>query len=629
MGFMAGFGSAFADSFNQDQAQKAQHKEDQFRLQYQDYISRRDKQDQIDMENKKNVRLAKQLAAQNNQPPEAWQAGYDLLSGGASPEYVAKMFSENQAIIKPNSNTVKPGEGATASDAQADPRDSLTHGAQTAVDAQMATSGMKTPQGDEPSLFGKVMGGVQEALGGHSQARSARDAQRAQEQVAGAAGVPVDQVQKVLGPGGHVPGEPIDGQPDAAITWTPKGSTYQGLRDKANNLNDAIALNQWAQAHGTPEQQQEAKQLVDVYNASRNDAITQQAIATGQGFRIERAAIKTPDGKGYTGDFAYADYSKDQTHPEWKDKDGNVLATEQVSPIGKDQEADMKAVADEASDSMKTLDQQRLDAKNFIRTAHDYIALLKDTKGKYDGKAMDITGNVSQFIDRWRRAGVNIADLVMPKGDIEDASGALAELDSAEKSVRDKLASGKLVDAISVNAAKATLIDIQGTKLAYQMAAQANGSTKGISNKDFENYKSVVSGGGNPATAAKALNMSIQQAIKAVGDTEGSVKKGKGKTSYYANKYRNAPNGFDIGSRFEDDIKADPELAKATQDISTDASTEDNPGQQVDNSQTGVPDWAQKATKPIIGFTGKEILPGAWSRMSPELQEAIRKRNGL
>lgn len=629
MGFMAGFGSAFADSFNQDQQNKAQHKEDLFRLQYTDYISRRDKQDQIDMENKKNARLAKQMAAQYNQPQEAWQAGYDYLAAGGSPEGLAKMYNENIAVVDQNSNTTKPGEGAIASDAQpADPRDNLTNAAASSVDAQMTASGMKTSQ--QAGQGGGIFGGIKEALGGNSQARIQRDSQRAQEQVAGAAGVPVDQVQKTLGPGGHVPGEPLDGQPGATIKWQPKGQTFEVLRDKANNLGDAQALAVWADDKGTPEQKLYANQLLEKFKQLKSSEIAQNAYQLDPSKVPQRGMIRKKDGTGYEDSFVTADYSDgDPMHPKWIDsKTGQEVDPKSVAPIGQNQEKDMQGVAEEASQDMKPLEEQRLQTKNFIRTAHDYIGLLKDTNGKYDGKAMDITGDVSQFVDRWRRAGVNIADLVMPKGNIEDAGSAIAELDSAEKKVRDQLASGKLVDEVSKNAAKATLIDIQGTKLAYQMAAAANGSTKGISNKDFENYKNVVSGGGNPATAAKALNMSIQQSVKAVADTENSVKKGKGKAAYYKGKYPGAPTGFDLGGVFQDDLKADPELSKAMQDISTDASTEENPGQQMDTTPDA-PDWAKKAGKPIVGLTGQEISPEQWKYMSPALQEAIKKKNGL
>lgn len=628
MGFMAGFGSAFADSFNQDQQVKAQHKEDMFKLQYTDYISRRDKQDQIDMENKKNARLAKQLTSQYNQPPEAWQAVYDYMSAGGSAEGAAKMLQENQAVVDTNSNTTKPGEGATASDAQpADPRDDLTNAASSSVDAQMKASGMKTSQ--EAGQGQGIFGGLKEALGGNSQARIQRDSQRAQEQVAGAAGVPVEQVQKTLGPGGHVPGEPLDGQAGATIKWQPKGQTFQALDDKANNLGDAQALAIWAEAHGTPEQKLYANQKLEKFKQLKSSEIAQNAFALDPSKAPQRGMIRKKDGTGYEDKFVTADYSNgDPQHPTWRDETGQEVDPKGVAPISAAQEKDMQAVADEGSEDMKPLEQQKLDAKNFIRTSHDYVKLLKDNKGNFDGKAMDITGNISQFGDRYRRAIVNIADLVMPKGNDLDAGTAVGELDAAEKKVRDQLNSGKLVDDVSKNAMKAALIDIQGTKLAYQMAAQANGSTKGISNADFQHFKDVVSGGGNPATAAKALDMSIQQAVKAVSDTEGAVKQGRGKAAYYKGKYPGAPTGFDPGSPFQDDIKADPELSQAMKDISFDASKEDNPGAQMDTAPDA-PDWAKKTSKPIIGLTGQEISPEQWKYMSPALQEAIKKKNGL
>lgn len=624
-GFMAGFGSAFADSFHQDQDQKANERQDQFRLQYSDYISQRDYRQKMDLENKKNLRLARSLvAAAPNQPPEAADWAYQTLSAGGDPSYVAKQLSENQAIVT-SGNTTKPGAGATASDAQpADPRADLSNAAAGSVDGQMKAAGMQAPQ--DGGLFGGVKQGLHDVFS--SEGRTQRNAAVNQKKIAGMSGVPEQQVQDTLA-GKNMPGAPIDGQPDAQISWTPKGQTFQAMDDKANNLGDAQALQIWAEAHGTPEQKAYAANKFKQFKELKSHEIAQNAYNLDPSKAPQRGMVRKADGTGYENYFVTATYPDgDPLNPVYTDDKGNVVDSKLVAPVGMSQENDIKAVTNEASDDMKPYEQAKTDQKTFIRTANDYIKLLKDTNGKYDGKAMDISGNVTQFIDRWRRAGVNIADLVMPKGNIEDATTAIGELDAAEKTVRDQLASGKIIDAVAVNAAKASLIDIQGTKLAYQMAAQANGSTRGISNQDFQKFKDVVSGNGNPATAAKALAQSIQQGNSKLGDMEGGIKKGRGAAANYKGKYKNAPTGFDMGSGFNDEIQSDPELSDAMKNILAGASEENNPGQQMDTT-ISLPDWAQKSGKPVVGLDGQDVTPGMWKYMSPALQEAIKKKNGL
>lgn len=622
MGFMAGFGSAFAQSFQQNEQNIAQHKEDAFRLQYQDYISQRDYRQKVDLENKKNLKMARSLVASAGAPAEAVSYVYDQLSGGMSPEYMQKYLSENQAVVTPNTNTTQPGEGATASDAQpADPRDNLTQNAAKSVDSQMQQSGMKAPQ--DGGIFGKVREGLHAAFGN---SRSKDNS----EEIAQLSGGTAEDVKNTLsGKGGVVPGQPVDGQPDVQIKWTPKGQTFEALRDKANNLGDAQALAVWAENNGTPEQKQYANDLLERYKQLKSHEIAQNAYALDPSKAPQRGMIRKKDGTGYEDKFVTADYSTgDPLNPIWRDENGKEVDPKTVAPVGQNQEKDIAAVADEQSEAMKPYEQAVTDQKNYIRTAADYIKLLKGPDGKYNGQTIDIAGNVQQFADRWRRAGINLADVVMPKGNIDDAAGAMAELDSVEKNLRKQLDSGKIIDRVQANAMKASLIDIQGTKLAYMLAAAANGSTKGISNADFNHFKDIVSGNGNPATAAAALAKSIELNNKNIGDQENAIKKGKGKAALYSGKYPGAPTGVGLGKSFQDDIASDPELTQAMKDINGEASTENNPGQQVETG-TPVPDWAQNAKQPVMGLDGQEVLPGAWKYMSPALQDAIRKKNGL
>jgi len=623
-GFAAGFGSAFAQSFNQQTQNDAQHNEDAFRLQYQDYISQRDYRQKMDLENKKNLRVARSIVAATGAPPETVSYAYDQLTGGADPMSVQKYLTENQAVVTKNTNTTQPGAGATASDAQpADPRDSLTQSAQSSVDSQMKSSGLKAPASG--GIFGDIKQGIHNVF--HSGAPTAgRQSNARTQEIADASGTTAQNVQDTLG-GNNMPGDPVDGMPNASVKFVPKGATFEALRDKANNLGDAQALAVWTENNGTPEQKNYANTLLEKYKLLKANEIRDNGYALDPSKAPQRGMVRNPDGS-YQNQFVTPDYSQGYDNPVWKDAKGNVVDAKSVAPIGPAQEKDMQGVANEGSDDLKTYDQAKNDQKNFIRTASDYIKLLKDTNGKYDGKVMDLTGDVSQVADRVRRAVVNIADLVSPRGEVPDANVAIASLDKTEKALRDELMSGKLVDRVSINAAKATLVDIQGTKLAYQMAAQANGSTKGISNKDFENYKNVVAGGGNPQTAAKALQMSIQQGNQSIADMEKNVKTGRGAAAYYKQKYPGAPTGFDMGKDFNTESAEDPTLAEALKNINADAGVEDNPGQQVDTTPN-VPDWAQKATKPILDFKGEPVLPGAWKYMSPELQEYLKKKNGL
>ena len=62
MGFMAGFGPAFADAFNAGNERRAKRKDDMFKLTYSEFLDRREKYEKKKEADSKLVSSAKTLA---------------------------------------------------------------------------------------------------------------------------------------------------------------------------------------------------------------------------------------------------------------------------------------------------------------------------------------------------------------------------------------------------------------------------------------------------------------------------------------------------------------------------------------------------------------------------------------
>jgi hypothetical protein len=597
-GFMSGFGTAFANSFNQHNAESAAVKRDKIKMDYDDFRTRRDAAEKQDKINEKNIKAAKQMVAMTGQPDEAWSAVYDMLSADVSQSEIMKQLQANTAIVNPEAATTQPGEGATASD----PRDDLTQGAATAVDAQMEQSGMTPPPPGE-GLFGDAKTGM-----GVDSAQQA--APRPQQTVP-------PQTAEQVPPPKPVSGENIPGRSDAKITWQPKAEVPD--ISKVNSIGDAIAYQFRIEQTGTPEQKLAAKDLLERYQHMKATEAKLEAQANGTGFQFARGWMRDAEG-GWTGGVVTPrDTGRGDGSVTWEDAYGNPVDASQILPANKNMESDIEAISKEMSKPLDDYEKAKSDYKTMARSSAKLTKLTQ-----MHPEALGKSGDLSQWSDELKRAGVNILQIVNPaldlNGNVIPRTSNFSQLDKAETALKGTLKG--LTDRNAINAVNAGLIDIEATRLAYLYAAQSGQEGRSVAITEFENFKNVATGRGNPDTLAQSAANFLEERRKNLAEQEQMINRGGGAGINFKGKYPGVPNPFEIRSTLEQEIQDDPELQTSLDTV--DAAGKPAPGGQVDTEQKDVPKWLSKA----VAQDGGPITPEVWRELSPAGRKYLEKKFG-
>lgn len=569
-GFMSGFGSAFADSFNATRKREADRKDDMFQLQYRDLISKRDARTKVDQENAKNVKAAKAMVKLSGQPDEAWTEVYNLKSAGVSDAEIMKQLEANQAVISPNTTA------STDTSGPADPRDDLTTAANNSVDSQMKASGM------EPPKSGGIFGRIADAIGIDRN----QDPNRAAD---GPETSPYDQTDRVAEASGMTPeevrntqnadvsGTPIPGLDDNKITWTPKASsgTAPDL-GRINSEEEAQGAIDWYASRGMEKEAELARTMLDNQMKITESKIRADAIAKGTMPDITGGAIKNEDG-------TWTNVRKTNVNGDtiWTDGLGNQV---DAGKVDQDTPAMMRDI-DEMTKALDKPTQEYYTAANTLKTTAKAGTGLINIVEQYP-EAVGLTNNLVQVFDKYKRGAQNIMSILNPTVDPETglmvvSSSAFAKADSMEKDLENQL-SGPLGRAKKV-AIAAALVDIKTTKLAYAAAAQQGQTGKGVNQQEFEKFYSNIQAGGNP----DAMRLGIAEILDEQRDNLSSLSNDLNKNSIYMRKFQQVygrPSPFQPVEGPDELLKNDPELQKTFERFQGD--TKNSPLNQAKQPQT-------------------------------------------
>lgn len=103
MGFMAGFGPAFANSFRDARDRSAKRKDDLFKLTYQEFLSRRSKKEEADKKNSEAIRYAKSLIqGREDIPEEAWSVVAQWKLNGLSDAQIEDNLERGEWTVNSN-----------------------------------------------------------------------------------------------------------------------------------------------------------------------------------------------------------------------------------------------------------------------------------------------------------------------------------------------------------------------------------------------------------------------------------------------------------------------------------------------------------------------------------------------
>lgn len=606
MGFMAGFGSAFADSFNQASHERSNQEQDAIRMRFADYQTRAGERRKVDRDNAMALKRAQAIVRAAGAPEAAVGTVYQGLANGASDEWAIKLLNDNDVQVTNDGATSQTGENAPA-----DPRDDLTQGASSAVAGQMKSSGMQTPN-DGQGIFGNM----KKAMNAQSQDKVPRDISQADDAIGSATGQTGEQVRSAMEPSPPVEQGSVPGVPDAQVKFTPKKSVPD--RGKINNIGDAVAYDQWAKTEGSEADKIYAKNTLDAFMHEKATEANMTAQANGTGFTYARGFIKNADGK-YDGSVAVPE-SDGRGGYTWKDTHGNVLDPTQVTPVDKNMEGDIQNVSKEMTKPLQDYNDSKNDFKTLARTSSSLSKMAQKWP-----EAMGASGDISQYTDAMKRAGVNVLKILNPNldpdGNVSVDQGVFGELEKAEHTANSMLKG--VTDRNSENALHATLIDIQATRLAYLWAKQMGQQGRGVSNNDFKNFKDVAKGGGNPQALKQSAAEFLGESKKALLNQEDTLKAGGAAGNYYKQKYPNVPLPFEIGTTVDQEMQADPELQQSVDTVNDNSQPQ---GNQIDNNTEIPPEVTAGKMKDT---KGEPISPAVWQELSEPTRNYFKKKNGI
>lgn len=596
---MAGFGAGFTRSFEQTRDQQAQKESDMFKLKYADYISQRDKREQLKREDAKNVKLAKSIVGlMPDQPQEAWTYAADLLRNGMSQEQVMKQFRENQAIVAPKANE----QVGTAGNNPADPREDLTQSASNSVNAQMTASGMQKPQGDG------IFGNIQQILKGPDMEA------KVNRRIAETAGISEQELNNTLTDTNYNP-EPLAGSDDYQITWKPKGEPVD--IGKITSLGEAMGYKNKIDMNpnSTPEERQQAENIYNNFLNQKHDEIKATGEANGTNPGPSRAVMKDANGKP-TRNFAYRRIDG-LGNESWQDGEGRPVDPAQIIPYNRAMEEQIDKSGPTISKLTEEYNTGVSNLQQMARTSTEMVALATQMP-----EATSISGDIAQRVDTIVRGVKGIGTIVTGQDLFAKYGGKLrpedavswkkelginiSKLDAAEREV------DTLLQRTGDTALVATLMDIKATKLAYMYAATQGQTGRGVNQEEFNNFKAAAIAGGNPKAIKAAANSFIRDQYKTLKDKEAQINLDSESIVRFESEFGGMPFPYQPATRIDDILSRDADL-KGKIDAALADETEKNVKKGADKIE--VPSWLPK-----------DISPTRWDALSPRGKELLEKK---
>lgn len=449
-GFMAGFGTAFANSFNQASAERARREDDLVRMKFEDMQATKKERQKLKAEDLKNVRLAKSLTEGVN--PAAWPKVHEWLASGMSESQVIKNLQEGEFIIKP-----KTGENAAeAAQTQDDGSGSvdLSKTAEGAVDSQMAASGLGSKPGQ--GIFGKTP-----APGLNGEAPATPDESRANRRVDEATGgeysAPQDESVSVA--------EDLPGS-DASIEYRPKKPAAD--ISKIDSPEGAMAAATQAQQEGKPEL---AKEYLLHYERQMMVASARAHLKA-----IENGTAVDPMTATQRETGTIVQKSADGT---WVTPDGKVLGEADVVPHDK---RIMDGVTKVVEQLDKPVQEYTVRVEKFagaVRTANEMVEIVDA-----DPRVLSLKGDIAKTVSTWRDNIFGAGELFHDTVPVTQST--LDRLEETEASIEAELANPmKNFDDTTI---RRNLLEAKAARMAYAMAAfdPVNQTGKAVSAGEFE-----------------------------------------------------------------------------------------------------------------------------------------------
>lgn len=590
-GFAAGFGTAFADSFNTAYENRKAQEHDTFQSYYKSYLDGQEKDKEWKRKQAQLVESSKALVAGSNAPPEAWTWVYGQLNAGASADKINEMMANGTFQV--SATQAKSDTSGTAT-----PDGDLTKNAETSVGAQMTQSGMQPPANG--GIFGNM---------------NANRTNKFNDKIAKLQGVDPDSVAKSMSTD-NIQSEALPTMDGKSVKYIPGPSVKVS---DINDLESAEAVLFQAQQRGDAKTIALVEGLIPRLKAIREEKKIADMQVAGTYVAEDVGAIRGDKPGSWNG---LADKGPDG---QWYNREtGELVDAAQVKGYGKQQVDAFRDLADKTKEPREKFEASRQNLVNMAKTTSSMYDLAKEVP-----EGLDLSGEVSMTVDRYLKGGKNLLNILTGSGptfinkdgsiDTSAATQGFKALSDAEAKLE------KNINAVGRNervALAATLIRIKQQKLAYMYGMAMGQEGRSLDQREQERFMQSAAGNGRlDAILATAADYTREAYDNTVAMQKSITREGELAMAPVGNIPLPQPLAEDVDVYLG---REDPALAGKIKEYREfnplDAISNETPEQ----TQNGVePKPESKEVDDILNQRGL-----SWEQLTPRAREILTKKYG-
>jgi len=501
MGFMAGFGNAFADSMENRRKEEASKRDDLFKLKFQQLLDNKDKIEARDKEVAKNTKLAKSYIQSTGADPKAIGQVFEWVDAGLDKDTIERNLLTGKFKIKESaSNDQMKSAGLDPSAPQeADPR------AAAPRNTELLGNNPKNPATKFrlPNIF---------------EDRGARRDRITNNRLAEVTGQDPEQIQATLsGQGGME-------APDASGVEFQAAPPQQEPDPISTGKESAVELATAAQEYQNDPSESNKKRFETAKlrdNAIKGQIAWEQATQNGGNFSNTVVSIDPQTKVGVV-------QLGTQTANGWVDMTGQpILNARQLNEIEQKE--------------LFNLGSGQTEVPKFIEAVSDVSSLTRNFKLSDDLVQSDpriLTGAVSGGAKFLQRISTEVGAIQRTL----DADGNFT--DATKKAVDENVNRYQemLGSDVTNLALKSKLFDALQIQIAYSLARMEGQTGTGSSNKDIDRFMSMIDGAGDPETYRQTMANQIigrvselEQKGALINEWNAKANSFKGATGWYPN----------------------------------------------------------------------------------------------
>lgn len=531
---MAGFGPAFAQAFGAERQRSEDRKDDMFKLMYSDYIHRRDKYDDWQKEQAKQVNKAKALQDAYGQPDGSWPLIYNWINSGLDDSIISKRLAGGKLSVSTPStpNTQSPDQTPSAPNQETTPStdgqmvdSGLVKPASATTTPTTSTNPATPPSANAPAVTGQpqppkqvtqhkgllsnLFPGFKGLSGNGGQSVDQRNTDYSINKIATMTKQDPNTVRKIMAPGGVSQGT---GQMDiSGIQYKPgiDDQSIDGMSTKEqlqyNTVPELQILEQQATTQGKPNLAAWAHNKMEL--TRRYEMEKQVAVHGVPGPQIFAMVKTTPQGNTWIRNVQ----GKYTFNPDT----GQYVPTDlRGNPI--DNGGDINAVPVDEKQLEKQQELTQGQTAQAVRAYQGNINRLAGTIRLVNdmNKIVQADPNVLNFGGKLAEVGVSavrdVVGTVNTLGQVLASNKTLTDEDIKKKTGMTLEQLEKRVDdlmgtAATNTASRAALFEAKKQLAAFQFASTQSQTGRNLSDKDYQRFLSMLQGTTDPRTWQKSI----------------------------------------------------------------------------------------------------------------------------